>query len=149
MSDSKVQNAAIDAVNHILRRCQTDPDFAWHMMGTESFSLCCLAAAEYASRDASELRASIEANVATMQKAQKSEIEQLRVELQLLQDAADENKETVTSIVNENLRSLSEPLHAIRDLVNFCRLRGEPPTLEALEAAIEGKSLALCLGKLA
>lgn len=143
------KNVAMDAINHILRRCQTDPDFAWHMMGTESFALCCEAHAQYLGRDVFEVRGKIEANVAAMQKNRKCRIEQLEAELQLLKDAASRNTATVTDDRNKDLRSLAEPLNAIRDLIGYCRLRSETPTLDALEAAMEGKSLALCLGELA
>ncbi len=139
-TNAEKQTPAMEAINHILRRCQTDPDFAWHMMGTESFRLCCIAAAEATGRDESELRAAVEVNVVKMQKKKKTRIEQLEREIARLSAMNDSASDSADSVV--------EPLNSISDLINYCRLRSETPTLDALESALDGKSLALCLGEL-
>ena len=36
----------------------------------------------------------------------------------------------------------------LEDLLHFCRMRGAQPTIEAIETALAGKSLACCLGNM-
>lgn len=51
MSDKRQLTTAERAVFHIYRRVQSDANFAWLMIGTESLALCCQAIAERQGRD--------------------------------------------------------------------------------------------------
>lgn len=43
------------AVRHVLNRAQTDPEFRWHMLGTESMEKLVAVEAEYLGKDPAEL----------------------------------------------------------------------------------------------
>jgi len=72
------------AVFHIVRRVQEDPNFAWHMLHTESLFLCMSAIAECQNRSIEEVRSQIEKNAASLRET--PEIVSLREKLKAIED---------------------------------------------------------------
>lgn len=131
----------LDAVAHILRRVQKDPNLAWHMVGTESLRLCMDSYADDKGLNAEEFRKTIEANIRTMQKKQTSRIQELQKDIDHLQDEL-----TSTEVSAEETQRESDKLwNSLDDLLNYCQLRGESPSIDAIRMAMNGKSLAHCL----
>lgn len=44
------------AIRHVLNRSQTDPEFRWHMLGTESMERLIAVEAEYLGKDPAEVK---------------------------------------------------------------------------------------------
>jgi len=144
---------AIKACCHILRRMQSDSDFAWHMLGTESAHLCIKAVAESQKEDAEKLKERIEsAAIARVQevlpqiKELQAERDDLLAKIKVLKgEATDEppdfeDGEDDEDDFDDDCEAGCYCIHGttMLDLLNYCRLRGERPSVEAVEAALEG-----------
>ncbi len=140
-------NLAIKAIAHVLRRVQQDPDLAWHMVGTESLALCMQAIAEHQQREADEVRSEIESAIVAMQKQKLSRVEEQQNTILQLNN-------TLALIVNrpeifaDDEDDDPQCESSLEDLLQYCRLRNERPTIEAVEAAMRGRKLAHCLQQL-
>jgi hypothetical protein len=150
---------AVNAISHILRRVQLDSDFAWHMLGTEALSLCLDAYAVMKGKDRDDLKAKIIA--AAQQQLQKTmprikELEVMRdaliAQVQLLQETVDDahDLDSMDDDDDEIEKESGRPYRfyspaGMPDLLQYCRLRNERPTVEAIEAALNGFGLGECL----
>ena len=133
----------IDAIAHILKRVQTDSDFAWCMLGTEGLRLCVNSFAQHYSRNASELSKEIMRVGTKAIKDRPPQVKALEAAMDSLQDELDAADEDYASSVGNDYCA-----HELEDLLHYCRMRGERPTVEAIEAAIAGKNLAGCLSNM-
>ena len=131
----------LNAVAHILRRVQVDPNLAWHMVGTESLRLCMESYAAEKGLEAVEFREKIESSIGAMQKKKKAAVQELQNDIDHLQSEL-----TDTEASAEEAREESEKLSSsLDDLLNYCQLRKESPSIEAIRMALNGKSFAHCL----
>lgn len=55
--DAKIAQMLYGAVRHVLNRVQTEPEFRWHMLGTESLDRLVRAEAAFTGRSEQEVRA--------------------------------------------------------------------------------------------
>ena len=145
---------AINAIAHVLRRVQTDSDFAWYMLHTESLSLCIDAFAVMKGRDREELKTRIIAAVQaqfqkTMPRVRELEImrDALIAQVNSLQEAIENADDDDDDDDDDDKPAMfvRETPDGLIDLLNYCRLRSERPTVEAVEAALDGGGLGECL----
>jgi hypothetical protein len=157
------ESHAIVAVRHILRRVTTDTDFAWHMLMTESLRLCCIAECESRKLELEEfclkmdnaaqdcmikrmpriteleaMRDALMAQVATLKEERDDAIDELN-------DADDGNDDQEDDETEDAVLDDMIGISGLEDLLNYCRLRNERPTVEAVEAAMRGEGIARCL----
>jgi septal ring factor EnvC (AmiA/AmiB activator) len=151
-------SAAIEAIRHILHRVQDDPDFAWHMVGTESLSRCVTAYAVHLGIDPDRMRSDLESNIAAMQTQKKTriqsleeQIDSLETQIDSLEETADEAEQSSSDLIHAASRVLSRALTqlaSVKDLVQYCTFRNAPLSVAAVELALGGHSLGRCLQEL-
>ncbi len=123
------QTLAEKAVFHIVRRVQSDVDFAWLMMGTESLALCFAAIADARGETEEAVRQRIEANAATTRET--PEIVTLRLQAVGLQRT--ETDAAVAADRDTGLRC------ALQDLLWQSQCGADVLTVENLTALLEGR----------
>lgn len=144
-------SAAFNAILHMIIRVQEDPDFAWHMMGTESWSRCLTAYAEHTGMDEEKVRQDLEAKIGAMQKKKKTRIAQLEEQIELLEDSEAETEQASADLIRQASKELDralQELRCVKDLVQYCTFRNAPLSVAAVELALQGKSLGRCLHEL-
>ncbi len=150
-------SSAIKAIAHVLRRVQIDPDLAWHMVGTESLALCMQAFAEHKQRDPEEFREEIERAIAAMQQVKKSRVLEQQETINCLrnainshvcEDSDDDFDDDEEKLLRLEMMQQELAFSRVGELLDYCRIRNERPTIEAVEAALDRKSLAYCLQQL-
>lgn len=140
------ESMAIKACRHILNRVTDDSDFAWYMLHTEGLRKCVDAFALWYKRDPDELHKTItDAGTEAIRK-RIPRVKVLEAEIDSLRDAgckSDDEDDWHFEI--KALRFSSQSVANVEDLLHYCRMRGERPTVEAIEAALQGHNLARCL----
>lgn len=159
-----MSEAALAAVRHIIHRVATDSDFAWFMVATESLHLCCIAAAEERQLDLNEYkRLATDAANEQMKRVMPrvKELEAMRnalmAQVDLLTDQLsdaidsqyddddDDDELTIPITISSSPASIGPDRGTLSDLLHYCRLRDERPTVEAVEAAVRGVGIGRCL----
>lgn len=78
-------------------------------------------------------------------KRKKQKIEELmKIEIGQLRQSLNESDDLARDF-RADAEVNQEIIHAIQEILHYCRLRNELPTIEAIELAIEGKSFVGCL----
>lgn len=130
------ESLALTACRRTIARVRSCGNFAWYMNHTESLACCVLAVAEADGKDPEQLAKSIaDAAVARIKKCP-PDVELLRAE-----------KEAMVNTVDEMVveRAADWSAYNLEDLLHHCRVTNQRPTVEAVETALGGQSLAHCL----
>lgn len=153
MSDSAVLTKAEEAVFYVYNRVQADPDFAWHMLKTQSLYLCIQAVAEHTGKTEEETRKAVEKNAACHRIPPKLVEARQRIE-QLEQELSLAEVKVLTDIVPERVDLLASELKSldhylnqlanVEDLIRLAELGYDVLSVDNLRDALAGRALCLC-----
>lgn len=132
------KSTAEEAVAHIVRRIQTDANFAWYMLGTECFAKCMAAMADCRGASEESIRQNVEKTAANRQ--QQPEVLTLRAKVESLQSqlARLTAGRTTHDARCDQRDGYLVTLTRVRDLIRVAEIMGEALTVDQLRDAIEG-----------
>lgn len=130
---SKDSKSSILAIAHILRRVQSDADFAYYMLNTESLRLCFVAYAEHHGEDPEEVRKRIETEVA--KRKTRARVLQLEDEVSRLEGLIDDQGGSRQQIESDREQRLARAVNAIEEQVRMAEL-GYELDLQKLQDAL-------------
>lgn len=136
-----LEQQAVEACLYILNRVSEDSDFAWHMMHTEGLSKCIEFVALAKSEDSTSLYDRIHKAGSAAINNRLPRIKELEGEIDELQSIIDQAP--VSDFPPQATQKTSAS--NLEELLHYCRIRGENPTVEAIDAALKGRPLASCL----
>lgn len=125
---------AIAACRHIVDRVRNDSDFAWYMIHTEGLRKCLEAIAHQDQQSVVKLQQSV------MQDAQNAMRENIPRVKQLEQQVTE-----APTGPTEPPSGILKGVARLEELLHYCNLRGEQPTVESIRAAMSGRSFSTCL----
>lgn len=133
---------SIVACRHILTRVKQDSNFAWHMANTESLRLVVDAVADDSEFNCEKLRKLTDERIQELLKNEPAELPELRKRVEELEKelAALRGEDDSVGEVPEDSFG-TRACNSIEELLQFCRIRGVSPTVEAVEAALNAKPL--------
>lgn len=79
------------------------------------------------------------------------QIQRLNEQIEQLEESAEESDQDSADLIHAASRDLSRALQRLRsveDLVQYCTLRNQPMTVAAVELALQGRCLGVCLTEL-
>ena len=124
---------AILAIAHILRRVQSDADFAYYMLGTEGLRLCFDAYGEHHGEDPKAVRKRIEDVVA--KREDRARVLYLEEEVRRLEGHIDDQGGSLIETVGDRETRISKVVRDVEDQVSMAKL-GYELDLQRLQDAL-------------